>query len=267
MVGASGRTMELTGGRGGGEGPYGPFSQSCFFRGGPCVKRLGRAPPRLAKRYCRLHGSTVSAKSLNLRNGQKCIRNCTKGEPWMRAKRTLRVPWLTGFIALWRCAPKRRTNAPNCVRSVQAKCCGRTETTNKQQKIHKHTQAQLPNPQNDGQGPGVWAFLRSTKNHQEDALQKMAGIPPSYEQHLKFKKSKQRVHSCEAPKIFKKTPFKKWRAFPPKKNIWKSRKPGRVRTSPPTFLPPFHIPKVDTRSTQHEDDYPGVFASVQCTKK
>ena len=129
------------------------------------VKRLGLAPPRLAKRCCRLHGSTVSAKSQNLKNQQKCIQNGPKDEPWMRPKRTLRVPWLTGFITLWPCAPKRRKNAPNCVRSVQAKCRGRQKTKNKQRKVHKHPQKWSRNPQNDGKCPGVWAFLRSTNKN------------------------------------------------------------------------------------------------------
>ena len=111
MVGGSGRTIELTGGRGrGGGGGLWTFFAELFFRGGPGAKRPGRAPPRLAKRHCRLHGSTVSAKSQNLKNQQKYIQNGTKGEPWMRAKRTLRVPWLTGFITLWPCAPKPRKN-------------------------------------------------------------------------------------------------------------------------------------------------------------
>ena len=69
MVGGSGRTIELTGGRGG--VPPRTFFAELFFRGGPGVKRLGRAPPRLAKRYCRLHGSTVSAKSQNLKKSTK----------------------------------------------------------------------------------------------------------------------------------------------------------------------------------------------------
>ena len=130
MAGGSGRTIELTGGRGG-EGLTDLFRR-VFFRGCPCVKRLGRAPPRLAKRYCRLHGSTVSAKSQNLKNQQKYIQNGTKGEPWMRAKLTFKVPWLTGFITFWPCAPKPRKNVPNCVRSVQSKCRGRQKTEKKQ---------------------------------------------------------------------------------------------------------------------------------------
>ena len=145
MVGGSGRTIELTGGEGGG-----------------CLRTFFAS---LAKRYCRLHGSTVSAKSQNLKNQQKCIQNGPKGEPWMRSKRTLRVPWLTGFITLWPCAPKRRKNAPNCVRSVQAKCRGRQKTKNKPRKVHKHPQQLSRNPQNDGKCPGVWAFLRSTNKN------------------------------------------------------------------------------------------------------
>ena len=140
---------------GGGGGDLRTFFAELFFRGGPGAKRPGRASPRLAKRRCRLHGSTVSAKSQNLKNQQKCIQNGPKGEPWMRPKRTLRVPWLTGFITLWPCAPKRRKNAPNCVGSVQAKCRGRQKTKNKQRKVHKHLRKWSRNPQNDGKCPGV----------------------------------------------------------------------------------------------------------------
>ena len=141
-------------------------------------KKTRPGSPRLAKRYSRLHGSPVSAKSQNLKNQQKCIQNGPKGEPWMRPKRTLRVPWLTGFITLWPCAPKPRKNAPNCVRSAQTKCRGRKKTENKQRKVHKQPQKWSRKPQNDGKCASVWAFLRNTKKTKENPPKKWRASPP-----------------------------------------------------------------------------------------
>ena len=151
----------------------------------------------------------------------------------MRPKRTLRVPWLTGFITLWPCAPKRRKNAPNCVRSVQAKCRGRQKTKNKQRKIHKHSQKWPRNSQNDGKCPGVWAFLRTTNKKLQKTPSKNGGqFPPRIEL-----KNQEKQAECAPPlpgfsgetrKILKTTPLQKTRALhPTKNNIWKSRKSAR----------------------------------------
>ena len=132
-------------------------------RAGPTQTRKKVLPPT------REHSFSKITKP---ENQQKCTRNGTKGEPWMRAKRTLRVPWLTGFITLWPCAPKRRKNAPNCVRSVQVSAVGPEKTKN------KPSTKMCPKVKKCWQIGGVWAFLRNTKKHKEKSPPKTGGHPP-----------------------------------------------------------------------------------------
>ena len=63
-------------------------------------------------------------------NQQTCIQNGPKGEAWMRAKRTLRVPWLTGFITLWPCAPPA---GEKCAKLCE-KCPGKVPRAPKNEK-------------------------------------------------------------------------------------------------------------------------------------
>ena len=137
-------------------------------RGGPTQTSKKVLPPTREHSFSKI---TKPEKST------KCIRNGTKREPWMRSKRTFRVPWLTGFITFWPCAPKPRKNAPNCVRSVQSKCRGRQTTKNKQHKVHTHAQKRPRKSQNDGKLLACGHSCATQKKPNEKSPQKMAGTP------------------------------------------------------------------------------------------
>ena len=71
---------------------------------------------------------------------QERTQNCLNGNARMVAKHTLRVLRLTGFPTLWRCGPNRRTNAPNCAKSVHDISVGTqkyNKSTNRAQQIRK----------------------------------------------------------------------------------------------------------------------------------
>ena len=139
MEGGSRRTIELTGLGEGGERTF--FVEFFCVRSGLCGKTQGQAPPRLAKRHCRLHGGTISTKSQNPKKSTKVHPKWYQRRSLDALKTHIEGALADGFTTLWPCAPKRRNNVPSYLRSVQAKCCGyqKRQTSNKKcTTIHKN---------------------------------------------------------------------------------------------------------------------------------